>query len=70
MKLNCKEVKTEVVTIQKEIIELEEILKGFPEGELLCSKNDTRYKFKDPVCDRHAKRRLQLFAWDVLYNDE
>lgn len=45
MKLNCKEVKTEVVTIQKEIIELEEILKGFPEGELLCSKNDTRYKW-------------------------
>ena len=45
IKISCKEVRAEIEKIRREITELEEILKGFPKGELSCSKNDTRYKW-------------------------
>lgn len=63
-KWNCEDVRERIERNIKEIAELETVLRRLPEGELLCKKNGTRYKWflKQNGISSYLPKRNQKLA--------
>ena len=66
--LRCGDVRVKIERIKKEIEQLEGLRGGVPKGELLCCKNENRYKWfwkKDGSSTYLPKRNKELAAGRV-----